>query len=91
MKVCYKYEHTTGSVKYTMTFITKFENWMPLYLGDLVSSVEFIFSTLKQHLKESEKFLNVIFILFYILVQLILYPRHLWKPQDFLGFNFEFY
>lgn len=80
MKVCCKYEHTIGSVKYTMTFFTKFENWIPLYLGDLVFSVEFIFSTLKQHLKESEKFLNMIFSLFYILVWLMLYPRHLWKP-----------
>lgn len=24
-KVCYKYEHTAGSVKYTMTSITKYE------------------------------------------------------------------
>lgn len=66
MKVCYKYEYTTDSVKYSMTSVN-LRIGCP-GLGDLVLFVELFFNTLKQHLEESEKFLNMIFSLFYILV-----------------------
>lgn len=68
MKVCCKYEHRVWNMLWLLSpniRCSRRENWIPVYLSELVFFVAFIFSRLKQHLKKVKN--SWIFSLFYVL------------------------